>query len=163
MDFRTAFNWLNVDTCSRHMKLLMCGGVKGCNPCTQPFRVIVCYNRKPFGFLDNASFLFLTDCICSFLSTMRFCNTRSGLCIRCRFVKRPVYSGCCRIPFGFAAGLPFLHGHCQKSSGCAHIFPTDKVLWKHWQQSSEPCNPACRNQGIADSFRAVGSEMRGSP
>lgn len=44
MDFRTAFNWLNVDTCSRHMKLLMCGGVKGCNPCTQPFRVIVCYN-----------------------------------------------------------------------------------------------------------------------
>ena len=36
--------------------------------------VIVGYNRKPFGFLGNASFLFLTNCICSFLSAMRFCK-----------------------------------------------------------------------------------------
>ena len=36
--------------------------------------VIVGYNRKPFGFLDSVSFLFLTDCACSFLSAIRFCK-----------------------------------------------------------------------------------------
>ena len=49
-----------------------------------------------------------------------FAGIRSNPCIRRICVKRYVYVWYCYIPFWFAAGLPFLHGHCQGSSGCAH-------------------------------------------
>lgn len=44
MDFRTAFNGLDVDTGSRHISCVWRRGQGDAIPCTQPFRVIVCYN-----------------------------------------------------------------------------------------------------------------------